>query len=144
MEGFLNLLRLFWGVGKLPYISRIHTAYIGEYLHFRYLKCLVNTYPLKIAGWKTIFRLIPGRLFDSMSIFQCVLFAPQFHQTYVLRCISPIEETPVMWTAQAVVLKMLGEFRAVRSLVMSIHFRCLDDHFSLLHMQVGIVHPNTS
>ena len=24
-----------------PYISRIHTAYIGEYLHFRYLKCLV-------------------------------------------------------------------------------------------------------
>ena len=22
--------RLFWGVGKLPYISRIHTAYIGE------------------------------------------------------------------------------------------------------------------
>ena len=25
-----------------PYISRIHTAYIGEYLHFRYLKCLVR------------------------------------------------------------------------------------------------------
>ena len=24
-----------------PYISRIHTAYIGEHLHFRYLKCLV-------------------------------------------------------------------------------------------------------
>ena len=36
----LNLLRLFcrW---VFPYISRIHTAYIGEYLHFRYLKCLV-------------------------------------------------------------------------------------------------------
>ena len=28
-------------MGKLPYISRIHTAYIGEYLHFRYLKSLV-------------------------------------------------------------------------------------------------------
>ena len=24
------------------YISLIHTAYIGEYLHFRYLKCLVK------------------------------------------------------------------------------------------------------
>ena len=24
-----------------PLRSRIHTAYIGEYLHFRYLKCLV-------------------------------------------------------------------------------------------------------
>ena len=97
-----------------------------------------STYPpLKIAGWKTIFLLIPGRLFDFMSIFQCVLFAPQLHQAYVLRCISPIEETPVMWTAQAVVLKMLGEFRAVLRLVMSIHFRCLDDHFSLLHIQVG-------
>ncbi len=28
----LNLTRLFWA---------FHTAYIGEYLHFRYLKCLV-------------------------------------------------------------------------------------------------------
>ncbi len=36
----LNLVRLFWG-WVFPYISRIHTAYIGEYLHFRYLKCLV-------------------------------------------------------------------------------------------------------
>ena len=40
--------RLFWG-WVLPYISRIHTAYIyiyiGEYLHFRYLKCLV------MLGW---------------------------------------------------------------------------------------------
>ena len=36
----LSLIRLFlrW---LFPYISRIHTAYIGEYLHFRYLKCLV-------------------------------------------------------------------------------------------------------
>ena len=30
----------FWG-WVFPYISRIHTAYIGEYLHFRYLKSLV-------------------------------------------------------------------------------------------------------
>ena len=37
----LNLIRLFWGWG-FPYISRIHTAYIGEYLYFRYLKCLVT------------------------------------------------------------------------------------------------------
>ena len=29
MEGFLNLIRLFWG-WVFPYISRIHTAYIGE------------------------------------------------------------------------------------------------------------------
>ena len=36
----LNLIRLFWG-WVFPCISRIHTAYIGEYLHFRYLKCLV-------------------------------------------------------------------------------------------------------
>ncbi len=37
----LNLIRLFSG-WVFPYISRIHTAYIGEYLHFRYLKSLVN------------------------------------------------------------------------------------------------------
>ena len=38
----LNLIkRLFWG-WVFPYISHIHTAYIGEYLHFRYLKSLVN------------------------------------------------------------------------------------------------------
>ena len=37
----LNLTRLFWG-WVFPYISRIHTAYIGgTYLHFRCLKCLV-------------------------------------------------------------------------------------------------------
>ena len=39
----LNLVRLFWGWG-FPYISLtyiLRTAYIGEYLYFRYLKCLV-------------------------------------------------------------------------------------------------------
>ena len=38
----LNLIRqLWWWV--FPYISRIHTPYIGvSYLHFRYLKCLVK------------------------------------------------------------------------------------------------------
>ena len=36
----LNLIRLFWGWVS-PYIS-LHTAYIGEYLHFRYLQCLVT------------------------------------------------------------------------------------------------------
>ena len=36
----LNLIRLCWG-WVFPYISRIHTAYIGENLHFRYLKCSV-------------------------------------------------------------------------------------------------------
>ena len=35
-----NLIRLFWG-WVFPYIT-LHTAYIGEYLHFRYLKCLVK------------------------------------------------------------------------------------------------------
>ena len=40
----LNLIRLFWGWVS-PYISltALHTAYIGEYLHFRHLKCLVST-----------------------------------------------------------------------------------------------------
>ena len=39
----LSLIRLFWG-WVFPYISRIHTAYIGvSYLQFRYLKCLVKT-----------------------------------------------------------------------------------------------------
>ena len=42
MEGFLNLVSgYFWG-WVFPYISHIHTAYMGEYLHFRYLKCLVK------------------------------------------------------------------------------------------------------
>ena len=36
----LNIIRLFWG-WVFPYISRIHKACIGEYFHFRYLKCLV-------------------------------------------------------------------------------------------------------
>ena len=36
----LNLIRLFWGGFSLT--QALHTAYIGEYLHFRYLKCLVN------------------------------------------------------------------------------------------------------
>ena len=40
----LYLIRLFWG-WVFPYISRIHTAYIGEYLHFRYLKKLVKLSP---------------------------------------------------------------------------------------------------
>ena len=41
MEGFLYLIfGCFRGWG-FPYIGRIHTAYIGEYLYFRYLKCLV-------------------------------------------------------------------------------------------------------
>ena len=40
----LNLIRLFLRF-VFPYISRIHTAYIGEYLHFRYLKCLVIRLP---------------------------------------------------------------------------------------------------
>ena len=39
----LYLVRLILGVGNFPYISRIHTAYIGvSYFHFRYLKGLVT------------------------------------------------------------------------------------------------------
>ena len=38
--GTKYLIRLFWG-WVFPYISRIRTDYIG-FLHFRYLKCLVN------------------------------------------------------------------------------------------------------
>ena len=35
----LNLVRLFWGEFSLT--SALHMAYIGEYLDFRYLTCLV-------------------------------------------------------------------------------------------------------
>ena len=41
MEGFLYPTRMFGG-SVFPYINRIHTAYIGEYLYFRYLKFLVT------------------------------------------------------------------------------------------------------
>ena len=41
----LKPIRQFCGVGFPVSISRIHTAYIGEYLHLRYLKCLVKTWP---------------------------------------------------------------------------------------------------
>ncbi len=43
--------------GVFPYIIRIHTAYIGKYLQFRYLKCLVivrvDTQPSSpwLVGW---------------------------------------------------------------------------------------------
>ena len=54
MEGFLNHIRLFWG-WVFPYISRIHTAYIGvSYLQFRYLKSLVTICSLWDA-WKKYF-----------------------------------------------------------------------------------------
>ena len=36
----LNLIRLFWQWG-FPYISLTYSLYIGENLHFRYLKCSV-------------------------------------------------------------------------------------------------------
>ena len=37
----LNLIWLYWGGFSLT--QALHAAYIiGEYLHFRYLKCLVN------------------------------------------------------------------------------------------------------
>ena len=39
--GYCTFIRLFWGQ-VFPYISCIHTAYIGEYLHFWYLKFLVK------------------------------------------------------------------------------------------------------
>ena len=42
----LNLIRLFWGGFSLT--QAVHTAYIGEYLHFRYLKCLVTIYRYNI------------------------------------------------------------------------------------------------
>ena len=38
----LNLVAGYFGGWFLPYISlALHIAYIGEYLHFKYLKCLV-------------------------------------------------------------------------------------------------------
>ena len=44
-------------MGKLPYISRIHTAYIGGTYHFRQLKCLVtkaNVKPSRNREKKTV------------------------------------------------------------------------------------------
>ena len=38
----LNVIRLFWGWVFPLHKPYIHTAYIGEHLHFRYLKCLVK------------------------------------------------------------------------------------------------------
>ena len=50
MEGFLYLIRLFWGGS--PYISRIHTAYNRwGFLHLRYLKCLVILGSWKVLPW---------------------------------------------------------------------------------------------
>ena len=49
-NGGTEPIRLFWGWVFL-YISRIHTAYIGEYLHFSYLKCLVTTGYNKAKFW---------------------------------------------------------------------------------------------
>ena len=47
IRGILNLIYgyFFWGGGAFPYISGIHTAYTYrfEYLHVRYLECLVTT-----------------------------------------------------------------------------------------------------
>ena len=45
----LSLIRLFWG-WVFPYISLTYCLY-SEYLHFRYLKCLVN-HGTNIVGWK--------------------------------------------------------------------------------------------
>ena len=44
MEAFLNEPYFLGDFGGeiCPYISRIHTAYIAEYLHIRYLKRLVK------------------------------------------------------------------------------------------------------
>ena len=56
----LNLIRLFWG-WVFPYISRIHTAYIGEYLHFRYLKCLVINDEPACNGHLPIRQVVPSQ-----------------------------------------------------------------------------------
>ena len=54
----LNLVFAYFGGWVFPYISRIHTAYIGEdFLRFRYLKCLVkqwftiSEFPSSDFGW---------------------------------------------------------------------------------------------
>ena len=41
----LNLISLFWGVG-FPYISLKYRLHRWGFLHFRYLKCLVNVLPI--------------------------------------------------------------------------------------------------
>ena len=43
VEGFLNLIRLFWRWG-FPYITLTYCLYRWGFLHFRYLKCLVMVF----------------------------------------------------------------------------------------------------
>ena len=53
----MEVLNRHFGGGVFPYIIRVHTAYTGKYLHFRYLKCLVivrvDTQPSSpwLVGW---------------------------------------------------------------------------------------------
>ena len=52
----LNHIRLLWG-WVFPYCTyALHTAYIGEYLHFRYLKCLVKPPHRPTAHRRTVRR----------------------------------------------------------------------------------------
>ena len=75
---YWTLQGCFLGMGIPVSISRIHTAYIGEYLYFRYLKCLVKTttqtkLPLFFEFWmrqlvKFMFRpmnFLVGAMFSS-------------------------------------------------------------------------------
>ena len=67
-EGFLNLISFYVGGWVFPYISRIHTAYRGEYLQFRYLKCLVMVSSNMLANM--LYTSYVGRKTGPMISFQ--------------------------------------------------------------------------
>ena len=60
----MEILSLIFSGWIFPYISRIHTAYIGEYLYFRYLTCLVIYWFIIIPtlGVQSTKQVVAGRL----------------------------------------------------------------------------------
>ena len=73
MEGFLNLIRLFWGWG-FPYISRIHTAYIGED------SSILGTWNL----WWFLFQVLPSLKRIQQRLHLKPWMAKEYHGTFRL------------------------------------------------------------
>ena len=79
------------------YISRIHTAYIGENLHFRYMKCSV----ISPAKRKKRFRIVLGlsAFFETRN--RVALVSTQKFTTFWSLKTHHIEIRKIIWTIQA-------------------------------------------
>ena len=112
----LNLIAgPFWGWGKLPYISRIHTAFFRwGFLQFRYLKCLVvgewsknpnpvaSLLPLKISClesmkfnsffWDQPAYFQGGCWFQGGYNFLCTTQVSGCVETFILNCTNPRDD----------------------------------------------------